>query len=174
MTGSARASNYFDETSELANACRVESYAIGAEMKKVGLPDNLIVAAVTTANDFEGVFNLLKMWANESDPAERDAIVSDIQELIDDCAQPEKVEGVYVRFDDLDRIASDVRKFKDSLRALVDERGGIGKLAELTAIPQPSLSRFFNTAAMPRRTTLHKIARALNLSQIQIATEWSV
>jgi hypothetical protein len=54
MAGSARASNYFDETSELANACRVESYAIGAEMKKVGLPDNLIVAAVTTANDFEG------------------------------------------------------------------------------------------------------------------------
>jgi DNA-binding phage protein len=174
MTGSGRASNYFDETSELANACRVESYAIGAEMKKVGLPDNFIVAAVTTANDFEGVFNLLKMWANESDPAERDAIVSDIQELIDDCAQPEKVEGVYVRFDDLDRIASDVRKFKDSLRALVDERGGIGKLAELTTIPQPSLSRFFNTTAMPRRTTLNKIARALNLSQVQIATEWSV
>jgi hypothetical protein len=66
------------------NACRVESYAIGAEMKKVGLPDNFIVAAVTTANDFEGVFNLLKMWANESDSAERDAIVSDIQELIDE------------------------------------------------------------------------------------------
>jgi DNA-binding phage protein len=71
-------------------------------------------------------------------------------------------------------MASDVRKFKDSLRALVDERGGIGKLAELTAIPQPSLSRFFNTATMPHRTTLHKIARALNLSQVQIATEWSV
>ena len=83
---------------------------------------------------WRGVFNLLKMWVDESGPAERDAIVSDIQELIDDCAQPEKVEGVYVRFDDLDRIASDVRKFKDSLRALVDERGGIGKLAELTAI----------------------------------------
>ena len=83
------------------------------------------------------------MWANELDPAERDAIVSDIQELIDDCAQPEKVEGVYVRFDDFDRIASDVRKFKD-------------------------------TAAMPRRTTLYKIARALNLSQVQTATEWSV
>jgi hypothetical protein len=57
---------------------------------------------------------------------------------------------------------------------LVDGRGGIGKLAELAAIPQPSLSRFFNTAAMPRRTTLHKIAGGLNLSQIQIATEWSV
>ncbi len=174
MTANALTSNYFDEKSELANACRVESYAIGADMQKSGLPDRFIVAAVTTANDFEGVFNLLKMWANESDPAERDAIVSDIQELIEDCAQPEKVEGVYVRFDDLDRIAADVRQFKDSLRVLVDERGGIGKLAELTAIPQPSLSRFFNSAAMPRRTTLHKIARALNLNQIQIATEWSV
>lgn len=174
MTANALAPNHVDETSELANAYRVESYAIGAEMKKAGLPDRFIVAAVTTANDFEGVFNLLKMWANESDPAERDAIVADIQELIEDCAQPDKIEGVYVRFDDLDRIASDVRRFKDSLRSLVDERGGIGKLAELTSIPQPSLSRFFNTAAMPRRTTLYKIARALNLSQVQIATEWSV
>jgi DNA-binding phage protein len=75
---------------------------------------------------------------------------------------------------DLDRIASDVRKFKDSLRLLVDERRGIGKLATLTAIPQPSLSRFFASASMPRRTTLHKIARVLGLNQIQIATEWSV
>ena len=55
----------------------------------------------------------------------------------------------------------------------VDKNGGLKKLAELTEIPQPSLSRFFGNATMPRRTTLLKIARALNLSQIEIATEWS-
>lgn len=53
----------------------------------------------------------------------------------------------------------------------VDKNGGLKKLAELTEIPQPSLSRFFGSATMPRRTTLLKIARALNLSQIEIATE---
>lgn len=165
--------SYEDEASKITNACRVESYAIGVQMQEAGLADEFIVAAVTAANEFEGVFNLLKMWRNESDSTERDAIVADLQELIEDCTQGETVEGVYVRFDDLDRIAKDIRKFKDSLRVLVDERGGIGKLAELTAIPQPSLSRFFSTAAMPRRTTLHKIARALGLNHVQIATEWS-
>jgi hypothetical protein len=174
MTTNAVSSNHFDETSELAKHCQVQSYAIGSEMKKAGLPDDFIVSAVTTAAEYEGVFELLQMWAAESDQSERDAIVADIQELIDDCSQSGKIDGVYVRFDDLDRIASDVRKFKDSLRILVDEQGGIGKLATLTSIPQPSLSRFFASASMPRRTTLHKIARALGLNQVQIATEWSV
>jgi hypothetical protein len=174
MTARAVSSKHSDETAVLADACQLQSYAIGLEMQKAGLPNGFIVAAVTTASEYEGIFELLQLWSAESDQAERDAIVSDLQELIDDCAQPEKIEGVYVRFDDLAQIAADVGKFKDSLRALVDERGGIGKLAALTGIPQPSLSRFFNTSAMPRRTTLHKIARALGLNQIQIATEWSV
>jgi transcriptional regulator with XRE-family HTH domain len=55
----------------------------------------------------------------------------------------------------------------------VDQNGGIKHLAELTGISQPSLSRFFNSATMPRRATLQKIARALKLSQVQIAREWS-
>jgi DNA-binding MurR/RpiR family transcriptional regulator len=57
---------------------------------------------------------------------------------------------------------------------LVDERGGIGKLAELTHMPQPSISRFFNTASIPRRATLNKFARALGLSEVQIETPWDV
>ncbi len=104
---------------------------------------------------------------------ERGEIVADIQDLIDDCTQKEKVEGVYVRFDDLDAIAKDIRAFKDNLRLIVDSKGGIGQLADLTGIPQPSLSRFFGSASMPRRATLLKIAKALKLSQVQIATEWS-
>lgn len=48
------------------------------------------------------------------------------------------------------------------------EQGGISKLAELTGIPQPSLSRFFNSNAMPRKATVLKIAKALNLDEIKI------
>ncbi len=115
----------------------------------------------------------MKMWVGETDKKEQDEIVADIQDLIDDCAQNGKVDGVYVRFDDLESIAKDVRKFKDNLRLAVEKSGGIKSLAELTGIPQPSLSRFFGNATMPRRATLLKIARALKLSQIEIATEWS-
>ena len=57
-------------------------------------------------------------------------------------------------------------------RFIVDTKGGISKLSELTGIPQPSLSRFFYSASMPKRITLLKIAKALNLSQVEIATEW--
>jgi DNA-binding phage protein len=157
----------------LAPDIKVEIVEIGHQMNQVGLPKEFIAAAVSTAFEFEGVYDLLKMWAADSDPIERDEVISDIQELIDDCSQQEKVEEVYVRFDDLDGIAKNIRAFKDNLRAVVDQKGGIKHLSELTGIPQPSLSRFFNSATMPRRTTLHKIARALKLNQVQIATEWS-
>jgi len=39
----------------------------------------------------------------------------------------------------------------------------LNKLAEITKIPRPSLSRFFNTPSFPRRSTLEKIAQALDL-----------
>lgn len=152
---------------------RVEIIEIGHAMKLAGLPNPFVAAAVDTAFEFEGVYDLMKMWSEETDPDERDATIADIQDLIDECAQKEKIEGVYVRFDDLDRIGKDIRRFKDSLRLLVDQRGGIGKLADLTGIPQPSLSRFFSSASMPRRATLLKIAKAMKLDQVQIATEWS-
>lgn len=152
---------------------KVEVVEIGHQMIQAGLPKDFIAAAVQTAFEFEGVYDLLKMWAAETDQRERDETISDIQEMIDDCQEPHRVEGAYVRFDDLEGIAKNIRAFKDNLRAIVDQNGGIKRLAELTGIPQPSLSRFFNSATIPRRATLHKIARALKLSQVQIATEWS-
>jgi DNA-binding phage protein len=157
----------------MASDIQVEIVEIGHQMNQAGLPKEFIAAAVSTAFKFEGVYDLLKMWSTEDDTEEKNETISDIQELIDDCNQQEKVESVYVRFDDLDGIAANIRSFKDNLRALVDQNGGVKRLSEITGIPQPSLSRFFNSATMPRRATLHKIARALKLSQVQIATEWS-
>jgi hypothetical protein len=157
----------------IAPDVKVEIVEIGHQMNQAGLPKEFIAAAVSTAFEFEGVYDLFRMWADETSQDDRDAIVADIQELIDDCNQHEKVEGVYVRFDDLDAIAGNIRAFKDNLRLLVDQNGGIKKLSELTGYPQPSLSRFFNSASMPRRAMLNKIGRALKLNQVQIATEWS-
>ena len=152
---------------------RMEIIEIGSAMKKAGLPSQFITAAVDTAFEFEGVYDLMKMWIDETDQEERDATVADIQDMIDECSQREKIEGTYIRFDDLDGIAKNVRSFKDNLRLIVDQQGGIRNLASSTGIPQPSLSRFFSSASMPRRVTLLKIAKALHLSQIQIASEWS-
>lgn len=161
------------KTQTMSSDAKVEIIAIGSEMTKAGLPPFFVAGAVETAFLFEGVYDLFKLWKDEEDQQERDEIVADIQDLIEDCSQKEKVDGVLIRFDDLEGIAKDIRKFKDTLRAEVDNQGGLNYLSGLTGIPQPSLSRFFNTESMPRRTTLHKIARALKLNQIQIATEWS-
>lgn len=157
----------------IAPDIKVDAIEIGHQMNHAGLPKTFVAAAVSTAFEYEGVYDLLKMWSDEKDNSERNEIIADIQELIDDCAQTETVEGVYVRFDDLDTIGKNIRTFKDNLRALVDAKGGLTHLAQVTGIPQPSLSRFFNSASMPRRATLNKIARALGLNQVQIATEWS-
>jgi len=93
--------------------------------------------------------------------------------MIDECVPKEKTEEIYVKFNDLDAIASNIRAFKDSLLQMVVERGGITKLSELTGMPQPSLSRFFNSNAMPQRSTVLKIAKALDLGEIKMDILWS-
>lgn len=151
----------------------VELFEIAMQMKQAGLADKFITEAVNTAQEFEGVYDLMVMWRDESDPKERDEVVADIQDMIDDTAQRERSEAVYVQFNDLEAIARDIRKFKDALLLLVNQRGSVTQLAEMTGIPQPSLSRFFNTNSMPRRVTLLKIAKALDLDAVQIASGWT-
>lgn len=152
---------------------QVGLFEIAHQMKEAHLPDEFIASAIRTALEFEGVADLVYLWANETDDQERNEIIADIQELIDDCHQLEKEEFAYIKFNDLEAIAKDIRAFKDSLLAIVTEQGGITRLAELTHIPQPSLSRFFNSNAMPHRITLLKIAKALNLDAVKIATQWA-
>jgi DNA-binding phage protein len=157
----------------MSSELKVELIKIGNLMIEAKLPKPFIAAAVETAFEFEGVYDLMSMWAEETDKSEREEIEADIQDLINDCSQKEKVEGVYIRFDDLEKIAANIRGFKDALLLKVNEQGGISRLSEITGIPQPSLSRFFNSVSIPQRTTLLKIAKALGLSQVEIATEWT-
>lgn len=146
---------------------------IGNRMFLEDLPREFVVSAVKTASEFDGVLDLLKLWDNEEDKQERKEILADIQDMIDDCSQQQQQESTYIRFDDLAKIAQDITKFKDNLRMIVEKKGGIVTLARQTGIPQPSLSRFFSSASMPRKVTLLKISKALNLSAVDIASEWT-
>jgi transcriptional regulator with XRE-family HTH domain len=69
-------------------------------------------------------------------------------------------------------IAKNILAFKNNLLREVNKRCSLTELSERTGMPLPSLSRFFNTPSMPRRSTLIKIAEALNLSAVEIATDW--
>lgn len=144
------------------------------EMRLARLESDFIYSLMEHCQKYEGVRDLMEMWFDETDPSERDLLVADLQESIDDIADaPKHVdERPYLRFDDLNEIRSDVLKFKQLLRLEVDRQGGISELAKRTGIPQPSLSRFFTSPSMPRRTTLFKIAKALHLSESSIGFKW--
>jgi DNA-binding phage protein len=161
-----------DSTSTYSN--QVKLFDIAVKMKKAGLSDTFVVNAVRVSLEFEGVADLMHLWAGEDNKKVRDEIIADIQEMIDECAPKEKTKERYVKFNDLDAIAKNIRAFKDSLLQIVNERGGLSKLSELTDMPQPSLSRFFNSNAMPQRSTVLKIAKALGLGKIKMDSLWGV
>jgi DNA-binding phage protein len=152
---------------------QVKLFYIATKMKKAGLADTFIVNAVQTALEFEGVADLMNLWVTVTESKEKDEIIADIQEMIDACSQKEKIEELYIKFNDLEAIARNIRAFKDSLYQIVMEWGGISKLSELTGLPQPSLSRFFNSNSMPHRSTVLKIAKVLNLDEIKIDSLWN-
>lgn len=151
----------------------ISLFSISHKMKQSGLPPEFISMAIRTALQYEGVADLIFLWNDEVADNERDEIISDIQELIDDCNRHEQEEYRYIKLNDLDQVKHNIREFKDGLLKVVNDRGGISALSKLTQIPQPSLSRFFNSNAMPRRRTLMKIAEVLNLDAVQINTSWA-
>lgn len=157
-----------------SNEQKVKVYEVATQMKAMGLSANFISACVEQALEYEGTHDLMILWAEADSEIERNEIVADLQDEIDQRQEAPKkpVKKPYVKFDDLEEIAKDIVKYKNALRKIVDRHGGIAKLAEKSGLPQPSLSRFFNSASMPRRATLYKIAEALNLNEKEIVNEW--
>ncbi len=148
-------------------------YRVAYEMDRQGLPEEFIVAAVETAQDYLGVYDLMMMWREESEEGERDEIVADIQDVIDACSEGEPHgEGVTIRLDDLDQIGQNIRAFKNELlRQVEDECGTLTELSERTGIPLPSLSRFFNSSSKPRLATMLKIKEAVEVDEVKVAWE---
>ena len=151
----------------------VQLATIVVEMDHSGLDREFIVAADELGRTDQGVFDLMALWL-EAEHSDRDEIVADIQDAIDDYSDAPQTpqHRPKVPFADLGAVADNVRRFKDRLRATIDSQGGVSAVARLSGIPQPSLSRMLNSASMPRRTTLFKIANALGLPEKEIVAEW--
>ncbi len=147
---------------------KVEMIEIGHKMNKKGLPKEFIASAVETAFEYEGVYELMHLWNQEKNKFEKNEIIADIQELIKDCKHFEKSKLDTIQMDDLEKIGQNIRDFKNSLRLQVEKAGGILELYKKTGIPQPSLSRFFNSTSIPHRMTLLKISKALNIKNLKL------
>ncbi len=155
---------------------KVRLYAIATKMIAAGLPASFVSDAVELASGSEGCVEMIELWDRfESSPADREQVVADLQDALDASstigAKPER--RPKVDYKDLGQIAARVTAFKQELRRKVDKWGGISKLAQATGLPQPSLSRFFASASMPRRTTLYRIANALGLDESEIVFDWT-
>jgi hypothetical protein len=62
----------------------VEIYRIATDMDGEGLSRQFISDAVQLALEYEGAFDLMKLWTNERDPEAKGEIISSLQEEIDD------------------------------------------------------------------------------------------
>lgn len=145
-------------------------------MERAGLDRDFIVKASELARSDQGVYDLMALWAEaENEPGEREQIVADIQASVDDYeAAPQTPEKrPYIKYDQLDDVAQRVLSEKAALRKIIDQHGGISAVAHKSGIPQPSLSRMLNSPSVPRRSTLYRIANALDLSETDIAFEWT-
>lgn len=149
---------------------------IVVKMKSAGLDPAFIVAASELARTDQGVYDLMALWLDaKGDDTERDEIIADLQDSIDDYrdAASSPLKKPYIRYDQLDDVGDRVIEEKARLRDLIDRNGGVSAVARKAGIPQPSLSRMLNSASIPRRATLYKIANALDLSETEIAMEWT-
>lgn len=149
---------------------KVRLYEIASSMAEENLAKSFIASAVELASESEGIYELMELWS-EGESSDRDEVLADIQEAIDEAVE-QVAERRKIRYESLDDVANKVVTFKSELRTKVDKWGGISRLAAATGMPQPSLSRFFNSASMPRRTTLYKIAKALDLPDEEIVFDW--
>ncbi len=146
------------------------------EMKKADLEPAFIVAASELARTDQGVYDLMALWLDaKGDDPERAEIVADLQEAIDDYqdAPSSPIKKPYINYEQLDEVGDRVIEEKARLRDLIDRHGGVSAVARKSGIPQPSLSRMLNSASIPRKSTLYKIANALDIPESEIVMEWT-
>lgn len=155
---------------------RLKLYEIATKMRAENLGTKFIAAAVKMSEEYQGTYELMELWSQTEEQNEKDEIIADIQDELDDWKDSpgEIVEKPKVLFDDLDTIINDVKDFKRKLRQHVDKFGGISAVSKSTGIPQPSLSKFFNSASRPRRSYVYKIANCIGLTDSDIAFDWYV
>lgn len=145
-------------------------------MRTAKLPSAFVLDAAMLARRDNAILGLMLLWQT-SDKEDRLEIEADLQDHIDDDrelpqASTGPVEKPKIGYSHLGDVANSVAAFKAKLRDHIDQAGGVARVALLTGMPQPSLSRLLSSGSMPRRTTLYKIAKAIGLSESEIVSEW--
>ena len=153
---------------------KIRLASIVTEMDKQGLSSSFVVSCMTLADEDQGAFELMDLWSRLGPGNDRDEVIADLQEMVDEAAELPSVplRKPYLRFEQLDDVVDRIGKDKKRLRELVDKHGGVTVVAQRAGMHQSALSRLLNSASMPRRTTLYRIANALDLPETDIVVEF--
>jgi hypothetical protein len=113
--------------------------SIMVEMEGAGLDRNFIAAASELARTDQGVYDLMALWHGTSAKSEREEIVADIQESIDDYrdAPPAPLKKPYIKFEKLGDVAKQVMAKKAKLRDIIDRHGVSRRWPRRPASPSP-------------------------------------
>ncbi len=85
------------------------------ETHHAGLGNAFIYSLMEYCQRYEELCDLMEMRLEETDSTERDKIIADLQESINDAPKTTQ-ERPYLRFDDLNEIKHDVAEFKKQLK----------------------------------------------------------
>jgi len=149
----------------------MDAAVIAGRMREAGLPDVFCAELIKLAPAYNSIFRMMTFWEGAVDNAEKQEIVADLQEMIDDSKQRYE-ERPSLRQRDVESVIRTIREFKDRLAMRIEENGGVTEVARKIGMPQSSLSRLLNSASMPRRVTVLKLAKVLGLSEAEIAIEY--
>jgi hypothetical protein len=152
----------------------LELPALVSELRAAALDESFIVAAEELARIDQGVFDLVALWREITDAAERDEIIADVWDSICDHedAPAKPLHKPFIRFEALDNVAKSVLEHKQRLRALIAGNSGVVAVAAKSGIPLPALSRMLGTAALPRWSMVYRIAVAMGVSEAEVVGEW--
>lgn len=161
------------------NTARIEVlddiYEISEQWRQQSdLDKEFLYGVLELAKERTPFYKMLDLWLRSS-PEERSEIVADLEEMYEDYKNrpSSPVDLPYVPMEKLSSIAREIVAFKAALKAKVKEHGGVTEIARKCGISQPSLSRFLNSGALPRKSTLEKLAKALKLTQKEVSFEWA-
>lgn len=146
---------------------KIEIISIFKNLIEHNYSNEFIYDCLIYSRKHESMYELLQIWNKSNDDKEKDEIIANIQDMIDDC-QYVSEKPIEINLNDIDSISKNLRAFKDKLSIIVNEKGGIKILSEKTGIPQPSISRLLNSYSIPQRVTLLKIKNALGIDTIYL------
>jgi len=146
--------------------------SIGDEMQQAALPHEFISSAIDFASQYEGIADLIILWHEEKSYDERKEIIADIQELLDDCSIDNKQEFNSSLINNIIQLETQLHLLKEKLEGLIQNQGGISELSRKTSIPSEYLNRLLTTNCIPRRPSLLKIARALQIEEDSVDLFW--